>query len=100
MIDKAHRQIIQTAARAAGVPVERIAAAMAVMEGQASRVPQELPLLLSQADVASVLNVSRWTVRKLAMSGKLTGRPILGAVRFHRDEVLALATGGQEGGLR
>lgn len=52
---------------------------------------------VSQVEVARLLGISRWSVRRLVAEGKLKPRRLLGGlVRFDRREVEALISGGAE----
>ncbi|MCR9161692.1 MAG: helix-turn-helix domain-containing protein [Nannocystaceae bacterium] len=52
--------------------------------------PRELPTVLTAAEVAKFLRVSRKTVYDAVATGDLPGFRIGNRLRFHRDEVLRL----------
>ena len=95
MLDKLNRRIISMAASSAGVPSDRIAHALALLDGR-SECPssRESSLLVNQTEVCFLLGCSRWTVRRLAAGGSLHPRRVLGGVRFLRREVEEFAAGG------
>lgn len=65
--------------------------ALAILEGQS---PPLTPLLLKQADVASLLSVSRQTVWTLTKRGVLSPVKLTsGLTRYNRDQVLEIANG-------
>ena len=51
------------------------------------------PLLIAQADVARLLGVSRWTVRRMADEGLLKPVRLRGLTRYRRADVEALVAG-------
>lgn len=60
----------------------------------ASASPEALPLLLTQAQAARVLQCSRFTIRRLVREGRI--RPILltpDLARYRAEEIQALAAG-------
>ena len=54
--------------------------------------------LLKVEEVADRLNVSVWTVRKLAKEGSLRSRRIAGVLRFTESDVQELIDGAQSTG--
>ncbi len=70
-------------------------AALNALSGQEHR---DDPEIQSQADVARFLRCSRWTVRRLARTGKLRQIRIGGLTRFRRKDVEALLVSGEEVG--
>jgi hypothetical protein len=85
-MDKANRQVIVAAARAAGLSQEKIAAMMATADDKAAA-NQEQPALLTQAQKARQLNVSRFTIRKLTRLGRLKPVELLpGLLRYRSGE--------------
>jgi len=74
---------------------QRSAAVAILRERVSSSGP--LPLLLTQSQVAHLLGMSRFTIRRLVLENRLHPVKILGAFRFKRDEVEVLAAGDQPG---
>ncbi len=68
-------------------------AALNALNGEEHR---DNPEVQSQADVARFLRCSRWTVRRLARTGKLRQIRIGGLTRFRRKDVEALLVSGEE----
>ena len=68
----------------------RIKAAIAACEGAIAGPCERTkpsPLLLSQADAASLLNVSRWTIRRLRANRKLVPVNVGGLIRYRTRDV-------------
>ena len=93
MITKANKQIIMTAARADGVPLDVIHQALALMEDRQRPSQTFVPLAVNQATAARLLSVSRFTIRKLAKEGRLKPVQLCGAVRYNVRELEILAGG-------
>ncbi len=90
MLTKEIRKALEATARAGGIPTERVAAGLATMEGEVVGAAAEArPALLSQAQKARQLGVSRFTVRKLVVAGKLHPVELLpGLLRYRADELI------------
>lgn len=87
-MDKASRDLIVAAARAAKLPKEKITAMLAATEDD-QLANKERPALLTQAQKARQLGVSRFTVRKLTQIGKLSPVELLpGLLRYRADELV------------
>ena len=88
------RQIITAAIRAARQidpqAVQDFDAALAALSGK-PRDQKADALLLTQAEAGRMLGCSRWTVRSLALDGKLHPVRLRGARRYRKAEILALA---------
>lgn len=89
-LDKNTKATVVTVLRAAGVETELIAAGLAAMEiKQHDERAKEKAALLTQADKARQLGVSRFTVRKLTMLGRLHPVELLpGLLRYRADELV------------
>ena len=62
---------------------------------------QEVPLLLSQKQAASLLGLSRYTIRRMTMEGKLHPVIVHETPRYRRSEIEGIANGsGQSGEVR
>jgi excisionase family DNA binding protein len=91
-------QIVEAALRGdPGVTEQRLTAALAYLrEGKFPDEPTEgLPLLLTVAQAARQLEVSRFTIRRLEKGGKL--KPVMitpDLKRFRRADIEAFAAGG------
>lgn len=86
-MNRQSKQLIEAVSQAAGVPIERIQAGLALMEGRVVSGAMALPLLVNQATAARLLSVSRFTVRRLVADGSLRPISIRGAVRYSREEI-------------
>jgi hypothetical protein len=87
-LDQIHKQIIVNAARAAGLEAHRISAMLAAADGRKPNIP-EGPALLTQAQKARQLGVSRFTIRKMVAAGKLTPIELLpGLLRYRSNDVV------------
>ena len=93
MMNRPCKQIIVTAARAAGVPLELIHAGLATMEGECSPAPASPSILVNQATAARLLSVSRFTIRRIVAEGVLHPVRVRGAIRYSRAELEAVARG-------
>lgn len=93
MMNRPSRQIIVTAARAAGVPLDLIQAGLATMEGERSPAPASTSILVNQATAARLLSVSRFTIRRIVAEGILHPVRVRGAIRYSRAELEAVARG-------
>jgi len=92
MLEKIHRQAIVAAAKAAGVPPDKIAAMVAIADDRVPASPEFKPLLVNQATAARLLSVSRFFLRKLVQQGKL--RQVIltsSCIRYSRMELEKLA---------
>lgn len=89
MLDKKIRKAIEAIALAGGATPEHIAQALACLDGRATpEDPDPKLTLLSQADKARQLGVSRFTVRKLVKVGRLHPVELLPSLwRFRSDEL-------------
>ena len=75
-------------ARAAGLPAGTIEAILAVAEDK-QPANRERPALLTQAQKARQLGVSRFTIRKLTKLGRLRPVELLpGLVRYRAEELV------------
>jgi hypothetical protein len=87
-MDKANRLVIVAAVRAAGLPQHKIAAMLAAAEDKAAP-EQDQPALLTQAQKARQMGVSRFTVRKLTQLGRLHPVELLpGLMRYRAEELV------------
>jgi hypothetical protein len=87
MLDNSTKTIIKTAASAAGVPATVVQQMLALAEMRPAG-ERLKPALLSQAQKARQLGVSRFTIRKLVRLGKLHPIELLpGLVRYPADEL-------------
>jgi len=77
--------------KAAGIPLDRIHAGLAVMDAIEPRKPQIQPLLVNQAAAAKLLSVSRFTIRRLVVEGRLHPIKVRDAIRYSREELEKLA---------
>lgn len=91
MLNRPTKQIIVTAARAAGVPLDLIHAGIALMIGDAGKVPTSPAILVNQATAARLLSVSRFTIRRMVAEGTLHPVRVRGAVRYRREELESVA---------
>ena len=88
MLNAFHRKIIVTAAQAAGVPECNIKAMLAVAEGGRT-VREDALALMSQAQKARQLGVSRFTIRKMVATGILKPIELLpGLVRYRASDLV------------
>ena len=88
MLDATARTIISAAGRGAGLDAETIAAMLAIA---AKKRPIEKTgcVLLTQAQKARQLGVSRFTIRKLMRVGRLHPIELLpGLLRYRADELV------------
>ena len=95
MLEKTHRQAIVAAAKAAGVPPDKIEAMIAIAEGRTPATSEFKPLLVNQATAARLLSASRFLIRNLVRQGKL--RQVLltpDCVRYSQAELEKLAASG------
>jgi hypothetical protein len=86
MLDRNSRTLLIAAARGANLTPEQVKAILAVAEGKR---PTEEPVakLLTQAQKARQLGVSRFTIRKMTKTGKLHAVELLpGLFRYRADE--------------
>jgi hypothetical protein len=74
---------------------DQIKAALAILRGQVSQ-QVSVPLLLTQKQVAFLLGVSRFTVRRMTMEGKLCPVQVNEALRYRRSDIEAIANGEQK----
>jgi hypothetical protein len=89
MINKSTRSIVTTALRAAGVEPTQITAALATIDGQQPKAHQTPAVLLTQAQKARQMGVSRFTIRKLTQLGRLQPVEVLpGLLRYRADELV------------
>ena len=89
MLDKSTKVIVSTALRAAGVEPSHIVAGLALIEGKSAEAQEKPAALLSQAEKARQLGVSRFTVRKLTKLGRLQPVELLpGLLRYRADELV------------
>lgn len=93
-----NRRLLIEAARAAGVPPDKIAAGLAIMEGKQERLNGNDPpsLLLTQAQAARLLSCSRWSVRRLVDGGFLHPIKLRGLIRYKRSDIDQLLVNGTE----
>jgi excisionase family DNA binding protein len=89
----------QAAARAlfsaSGYDPARIEQAMKVLNGELET-GESSPLLLNQKEAARLLGVSRYTVRRLHLAGRLEVVRISGSLWFRRRDILHLAEFGEK----
>jgi len=90
-LDRATKQVIITVGKAAGIPLDRIHASLAVMDSAEPPKTQINPLLVNQATAAKLLSVSRFTIRRLVIEGRLHPIKVRDAVRYSREELEKLA---------
>jgi len=90
-LDRSTKQVIITVGKAAGIPLDRIHAGLAVMDAIEPRKPQIQPLLVNQAAAAKLLSVSRFTIRRLVVEGRLHPIKVRDAFRYSREELEKLA---------
>ncbi len=98
MVNPNIKQAIEATARAGGVPLDRIAAALRCLEERPPDADSRRNgvRLLNQAEKARQMGVSRFTIRKLVQAGRLHPIELLpGLWRFRAEELPS-----QEGGLR
>lgn len=87
-LERTHRQAIVAVAKTAGIPPERITAMIAIAEGNLPR-SEVRPALLTQAQKARQLGVSRFTIRKLVAAGRLRPIELLpGLVRYRATDLV------------
>lgn len=93
-----NRRLLIEAARAAGVPPDKIAVGLAIMEGKQERLNgnDPPPLLLTQAETGRLLSCSRWSVRRLVAGGFLHPIKLRGLIRYKRTDVDQLLVDGTE----
>jgi len=93
-----NRRLLIEAARAAGVPPDKIAAGLAIMEGRPERLNGNDPpsFLLTQAETARLLSCSRWSIRRLVDGGFLHPIKLRGLIRYKRSDIDALLVNGTE----
>lgn len=72
----------------------QIAEAMAILAGKSKLGGESLSLLLTQAQVARLLNCSRWSVKRLVQDGLLKPVKLRGLTRYRRVDIEQLAAGG------
>jgi hypothetical protein len=88
MLDRNTRTLITLAAKGANLPTETIEAMLAVADDKGTS-SQERPVLLTQAQKARQLGVSRFTVRKLTRAQRLHPIELLpGLLRYRADELV------------
>jgi len=87
VLNRSTKQVIITVGRAAGIPLERIHAGLAVMDAIGSRELQIQALLVNQATAAKLLSVSRFTIRRLVAEGRLHPIKVRDAIRYSREEL-------------
>ena len=92
VLQKSTKQIIQTAAKADGIDLQTIAAAIAVLEGRRLSMEASKPLVVNQAEAARLLCVSRFTIRKLVAHGRIRPVQLLDCVRYPISELERLVT--------
>jgi hypothetical protein len=71
MLQKRTKQIIEIAAKADGIDIQTIRAAITLLEGKRMDQEHSRPLAVNQAEAARLLGVSRFTVRKMVNRGLL-----------------------------
>jgi excisionase family DNA binding protein len=73
----------------------QIDAVLSILTERPPRNPDNrpLPLLMTQAEVARMLNVSRFAIHRMVKDGELHAVSIRGAMRYRREEVIRLAMG-------
>ena len=91
VLDRSTKQVIITVGRAAGIPLDRIHAGLAVMAAIEPRKLQIQPLLVNQATAAKLLAVSRFTIRRLVAEGRLHPIKVRDAIRYSCEELGKLA---------
>ncbi len=91
MLNKPAKQIILTAAKAAGVPLDLIHAGILLMTGDTAKVSTAPAILVNQATAARLLSVSRFTIRRMVTEGTLHPVRVRGAVRYARAELELVA---------
>lgn len=88
-LDKPTKLIVSTALRAAGVESAQILVGLAVLEGRQADVQEKTGALLTQAQKARQLGVSRFTVRKLTKLGRLHPIELLpGLLRYRAGDLV------------
>ena len=91
MLSKPIRQIIIAAGKSAGIPLQRISAAIAVMDHGGPDHNHNDSLLVTQATAAKLLAVSRFTVRRMVADRVLHPIKLRGAIRYSRCELERIA---------
>lgn len=76
------------------------AASRAALNALTGNEHRDDPEIQSQADVARFLRCSRWTVRRLARTGKLRPIRIGGLIRFRKSDIEALLASGATNGAK
>ena len=69
-------------------------AMLRALEGREPDRPDPIPLLLTQADAARLLNCSRFTVRRMQLEGTLEPVFLRGLMRFRYVDIERLAAEG------
>jgi hypothetical protein len=88
-LDKNNKTLITSALRAASTDPEVISTVLSILEGKAIHTAQKPKALLSQAEKAKQLGVSRFTIRKMTLAGKLHPIELLpGLYRYRADELV------------
>ena len=87
--------IIEAAIKAAvDITPQQKKEAMDILSGKAKQTPQEKkdgPALLTQAQAAKFLGLSRSTIWRMAQAGELTPIPIHGSKRYRKVDLEKLA---------
>lgn len=71
MTTRSSLQIMVTAARLAGVPLDLIYAGMAPLEGECTLAPASTSILMNQATAARLLSIFRFKIRRIVAEGVL-----------------------------
>jgi hypothetical protein len=89
MLDRNSRTLLIAAGRAANLTAAQMTTILSVAEGQ-ERTGEPVPKLMTQAQKARQLSVSRFTIRKMTQLGKLHVLELLpGLRRYYADELVA-----------
>jgi hypothetical protein len=92
MLDRPNKQAIVAAARAAGLPADKITRMMAIAEDRAPTTGEFVPLVVNQAAAARLLSCSRFLVRRLVRDGRLKQVFLTpDCVRYSTEELKKLA---------
>jgi hypothetical protein len=94
MVERANRQAIAAAMRAAGIPAPTIAELLARLDGKETPPAAVTAIAVNQARVGQMLGCSRFHVRKLVQLGLLPQHDIAGLKRYLVSDVVKLASGG------
>jgi hypothetical protein len=90
-LKKETKQLLKLALRSDGVDDREIHEFLATLEGATAVKAERSPSLVTQVEAARLASVSRFTIRKMAATGKLHPVELLpGLIRYRVNELLAL----------